>query len=70
MPSAEADAGVAEPGEQETIQQIMALRDGWLSYKRIADRLNDNGLAGKNGGRFYASTIHKIVENDLHLHTN
>ena len=60
------DQLVVEPGEQETIQQIMALRDGGLSYKRIADQLNDDGVAGKNGGRFYASTIHKIVGNDLH----
>ena len=38
-----------------------------LSYKRIADQLNAAGVAGKNGGRFYASTIHRIVGNDLHM---
>ena len=60
------DQLVVEPGEQEIVQQIMALRGQGISYKRIADQLNDDGVAGKNGGRFYASTIHKIGRNDLH----
>ena len=48
------------------ISPILARRAEGISYKRIADQLNDDGIAGKNGGRFYASTIHKIVGNDLH----
>ena len=43
---------------------------GWrrcgTSYNKIAKRLNAEGLTGKNGGTFHASTIHKIVGNDLH----
>jgi len=32
-----------------------------LGYSEIAD-----GVTGKAGGKFYASTVHKIVGNDLH----
>ena len=37
-----------------------------MSYDRIAKRLNADGVTGKAGGKFYASTVHKIVGNDLH----
>ena len=40
-------------------------RDG-ISYNRIAKRLNAEGIRGKQGGAFHASTIHAIVGNDLH----
>ena len=36
------------------------------SYGKIAERLNAEGIKGKHGGAIYASTIHKIVGNDLH----
>ena len=60
------DQLVIDPAEQQIVQQVLALRGQGISYKRIADQLNDAGVAGKNGGRFYASTIHRIVGNDLH----
>jgi len=53
-------------GEQKTIRRIMALRDGGMSLQKIADRLNGEGVHGKEGGAFYASTIQKIVGNELH----
>ena len=37
-----------------------------MSYDRIAKQLNADGVTGKAGGKFYASTVHKIVGNDLH----
>ncbi len=37
-----------------------------MSYGKIAGRLNAEGIKGKQGGAFHASTIHKIVGNDLH----
>ncbi len=60
------DQLVIDPAEQQIVQQVLALRAEGISYKRIADQLNDDGVGGKNGGRFHASTIHKIVGNDLH----
>ena len=46
--------------------RILDLRGGGMSYDRIAKQLNADGVIGKAGGKFYASTVHKIVGNDLH----
>ncbi len=53
-------------GEQELVARIMDWRRGGVSYGGIARRLNAEGITGKQGGAFHASTIHKIVGNDLH----
>ena len=53
-------------GEQELIARIMGWRRDGISYGAIAKRLNAEGITGKQGGAFHASTIHKIVGNDLH----
>jgi len=53
-------------GEQELIARIMDWRRGGISYGGIAKRLNAEGITGKQGGAFHASTIHKIVGNDIH----
>jgi hypothetical protein len=49
-----------------TVRCILDLRGGGMSYDRIAKQLNADGVTGKAGGKFYASTVHKIVGNDLH----
>ncbi len=36
-----------------------------MSYRKIATVLNDEGITGKFGGRFHASTIQQNVANDL-----
>ena len=53
-------------GEQELIARIMGWRRDGISYDKIAKLLNAEGITGKQGGSFHASTIHKIVGNDLH----
>ncbi len=53
-------------GEQELIARIMGWRRDGMSYGAIAKLLNAEGITGKQGGAFHASTIHKIVGNDLH----
>ena len=53
-------------GEQELIARIMDWRRDGMSYGAIAKLLNAEGITGKQGGAFHASTIHKIVGNDLH----
>lgn len=61
------DALVSSGEEQQVIQRIQAWRtEGW-SLRRIAAALNEAGVATKNGGRrWYASTVGKILANDLH----
>ena len=60
------DKLVPDAGEQRTVRRIFDLRGGGMSYDRIAKQLNADGVIGKAGGKFYASTVHKIVVNDLH----
>jgi DNA invertase Pin-like site-specific DNA recombinase len=52
--------------ELRVVADIMALRDQGLSYHAIAAEMNERGIVGKRGGRFYASTIRAIFVNDLH----
>jgi site-specific DNA recombinase len=56
------------PNEEETeiIKKIFRLRKRGLSMQKIADRLNKDGYKGKNGGKFYAVTIQKILKNPLY----
>ena len=44
----------------------MAERKAGRSLHKIAAALNDAGVKGKMGGRFYASTIAAILGNDIH----
>lgn len=52
--------------ESEIIRKVFRLRKKGLSMQKIADRLNADGYHGKNGGKFYAVTIQKILKNPLH----
>ena len=45
---------------------IRQLHGDCVSMTGIAKLLNAEGIAGKNGGRWYATTISKILANDLH----
>jgi hypothetical protein len=60
------DMLVPDVGEQRTVKRILDLRGSRMPYDRIAKQLNADGVIGKAGGKFYASTVHKIVGNDLH----
>ncbi len=60
------DKLVPDGGEQFLVRQILDMRASGLSYGAIAARLNERGSKGKEGGAFYASTISKICNNDLH----
>lgn len=54
--------------ETTTIRYVFALHDKHLSYNKIAERLNSEGVKPKRWTperptRFYASTVQKIVQN-------
>lgn len=49
------------PGESETLARITALRSNGLSYDRIADELNADGVQTRYGGPWIGATIRKIV---------
>lgn len=64
----EAHDGLLLPSaaEAEVVAKIRALRSEGHSLQKIAFRLNEDGIVGKNGGRFYASTIRAVLTNSIH----
>ena len=52
--------------EQLTIAEVLDMRRQGLSMHKIAGALNSRGIMGKRGGKFYASTIRAILNNDIH----
>lgn len=52
--------------EEKIIKMVFRLRKKGLSMQKIADHLNADGHTGKNGGKFYAVTIQKILRNPLY----
>lgn len=55
------DQLVANQNELDLIDRIKAMRAGGLSYKRIADQLNAEGIQGKRGGRWGSETIRYLL---------
>lgn len=47
--------------EQRVIKSLKELREMGLTYKQIADKLNDRGLFNRNGGNWNKSTIYKAL---------
>ena len=43
--------------EMETAQDIISLKQGGKSYLHISDHLNAQGIASKNGGKWYPKTV-------------
>jgi DNA invertase Pin-like site-specific DNA recombinase len=57
---------VENPVEQDIIHFIHKRRSEKFSMRKIAECLNELGIRGKQGGKFYASTVRCILNNDLH----
>jgi len=57
---------VANDTEAAIVARIQALRADGRSMAAIASTLNADGLHGKRGGQFHASTIRAVLGNDLH----
>jgi len=52
--------------EWEIVDYIFQLREEGLSYWKIAEDLNNRGIKGKRGGKWYAGTVRYIIQNDLY----
>lgn len=54
--------GITETDAQEiaVVRHVLDLCDADLPFHRIADRLNAEGVPTKRGGRWHASTVHRI----------
>lgn len=51
-------------GEADILHMIFTLRAGGESCDRIADALNDNGLAARKGGKWRGDTVNKILKRE------
>ena len=47
--------------EAQIVAKVLRMRKAGRSYHAIADYLNDAGIAGKQGGRWYPSTVRYLV---------
>ncbi len=56
----------AIPREIAIVRVIRERRAAGESLRAIADNLNAAGLKGKQGGRFYGSTVRQILNNPLY----
>ena len=57
---------VANEDEAVTVERILTLRTAGKSLGAIANALNADGVTGKLGGKFYASTVSAIIGNGIH----
>ncbi len=48
--------------EQKTIEDILDLRERGWSFRRIAGKLNQDGVESKRGGQWFGSTVRSIIE--------
>ena len=48
------------------VQEIKTMRANGMSMNKIAKSLNKKGVLGNKGGRFYSSTIQKILNNNIY----
>jgi len=52
--------------EWEIVNLIFQLRSEKISYAKIAEELNNRGIPGKRGGKWYGSTVRYVFQNDLY----
>lgn len=48
--------------EAEIVAEILRARDAGASFAEIAGTLNERGIQGKRGGRWYASTVSYVIK--------
>ena len=63
-----AQAGKLVPVDEEqlVVAEIKSMKAEGMTLMAIADDLNQRGIVGKRGGRYYARTIKNILENNIH----
>jgi DNA invertase Pin-like site-specific DNA recombinase len=52
--------------EQDILHKLQTWRATGESFWAIAGRLNNTSVPSKKGGRWYATTVRKMLRNDLH----
>ena len=55
---------VSIEGETRSLERVKALRSNGLTYKQVAELMNKELWPTKRGGRWHASTVHKIIKRE------
>ena len=55
------DDMIKNASEQAVIADIVTRRNEGATLTSIADELNERGLQGKAGGKWYASTVKNVI---------
>lgn len=50
------------PKEQEVLDRIRTLRESTFSYSRIAEHLNNHGVATKKGSSWYPESVRSVLQ--------
>lgn len=51
--------------EIAVVRQCVSMRSEGATYRKIADTLNGQGIAGKQGGKWYASTVSYMLKRQI-----
>lgn len=51
--------------EAKIVAEILAMREAGASFAAIADAMNERGIEGKRGGRWFASTVRYMVNRQV-----
>lgn len=57
---------IRDPKAFQIVDQIFSYRQQGMSMRTIAETLNASGINGNKGGKFYASTIQKVLNNPIY----
>jgi len=57
---------VRDPKELELVNTVTTLKAQGYSLRQIAHHFNSQGITGAKNGKFYASTIQKILNNNIY----
>lgn len=55
---------IPHPVEHEIIRTMIALRNEGMTFKALADHLNDRGITSKRGGQWYASAVRSALASE------
>ena len=54
---------VVVPSEAAPVRRMFTLRANGLTFQAIADRLNDENVRGRRGGRWHAKSVSYVLDN-------
>lgn len=57
---------IANPNRLQMVEEIKTMRASGHSLHKIAKHYNNQGITGAKGGKFYAVTIQKILNNNIY----